>query len=219
VQLQLGGFYMKYQDMQFSGFNATNPAAAAVTNIGASKIDGLEFSSQARLGRFDTRIDVAYLHSVLGNITQIASYRLPPNAVVPQCTPGQTAGCFDYTPYQTSLNGESNPYSPKLTASIDVDYRIPLGQDILRPRLSYSYTGSQYAALFQADNYYLMPAHGLWDASLAYEADKWLVQSYVNNFTNKVYYAGIGSITGGAGGSTVFYGAPRQYGLRVSRSF
>jgi outer membrane receptor protein involved in Fe transport len=76
-----------------------------------------------------------------------------------------------------------------------------------------------YAALFQADNYYLMPAHGLWDASLAYEADKWLVQSYVNNFTNKVYYAGIGSITGGAGGSTVFYGAPRQYGLRVSRSF
>ncbi len=146
VQLQLGAFYMKYQDMQFSGFNATNPAAAAVTNIGASKIDGLEFSSQARVGRFDTRIDVAYLHSVLGNITQIASYRLPPNAVVPQCAPGQTAGCFDYAPYQTSLNGESNPYSPKLTASIDVDYRIPIGQDVLRPRLSYSYTGSQYVS-------------------------------------------------------------------------
>ena len=221
VQMQLGGYYMNYQNMQFTGFDAAS-GAGSVANIGSSTIDGIEFSTNGRFGHFGTDVSLAYLHSKLGASEQVETYKFPSNlqSNTPQCTGANAAHCFNYVPYEVAVNGEQNPYSPEITASIDVNYGIPVGAaGTLRPRVTFSYTAKQYAALFQTDNYYEMGARHLWDASLDYEVQQWLVQVFCDNFTDQVYYSGIGNITGGPAGSAVFYGAPRQYGLRVNRQF
>jgi iron complex outermembrane recepter protein len=110
------------------------------------------------------------------------------------------------------LTGEVNPYSPKLSGTVDVTYGISLGSDLLTPRVSFSHTDKQYGSLFQFDSTQLMGARNLLDLSLTYSAGPWLVQTYGNNVTNQIYLTGIGG-----GGSEVYFGAPRTYGLRVRR--
>lgn len=213
VQVQLGGFYMKYDDMQFTGFDAET-GEGSVTNIGNSTIDGIEFSTQARFGGWDLNVGLAFLHSVLGASEQVETYKLPTNlaAATPQCNGSNAADCFNYMPYETSVNGEENPYSPKFTADISIGYAFPVAGGSLRPQLSYNYTSKQYASLFQTDSYWEMGVRNIVNASLQFERDSWLAQVYLNNLTNEIYLGGIG-------GSAVYYGAPRQFGLRVKRSF
>ena len=215
VQTQLGGFWDSYQKMQFTKYNTATGMAGAVVNIGSSTIKGIEFSTQGRFGHFGTSVSLAYLDSKLGQVAGIVQdYRLPPSATnSPQCAPGQTRGCFDYAPYTVSLTGENNPYSPKFTANVDIDYGISVGSNILRPRISFSHIDSQYTALFQSDDYFKLPARNVWDASLTYEADPWTVQAFCNNFTDVTY------LTGSNAPGFVFYGAPRQMGVRIARTF
>ena len=215
VQTQLGGFWDAYQDMQFTKYNTVRGAAGAVVNIGSSTIKGIEFSAQGRFGHFGTEVSMAYLDSKLGTVEGLVEdYRLPASAAnTPQCAPGQTGGCFDYAPYTVNLTGETNPYSPKFTANVNVDYGIPVGGNVLRPRISFSHTDSQYTALFQNDDYFKLPGRNVWDASLTYEADPWTVQAFCNNFTDVTY------LTGSNGPGFIFYGAPRQMGVRINRTF
>lgn len=219
VQVQLGGFYMKYQDMQFNGFDATT-GVGSVTNIGDSTIDGIELSTLARFGGLEVNVGLAYLHSLLGASEQVESYKLPSNlsSDTPQCNGANAANCFNYNPYEVAVNGEENPYSPRLTANVSVGYSFFVIGGTLRPQLSFSYTSKQYANLFQTDAYWEMGVRDIVNASLQYETDKWQVQVYGNNLTNQVYISGIGSVAGPEG-SAVFYGAPRQYGVRVNRQF
>ena len=221
LQVQLGGYYMKYQNMQFTGFDPAG-GAPSVGNIGSSTIDGIELSTVGQFGHFGVNLSLAYLHSRLGASQQVANYKLPssvPNNT-PQCTGTNAPNCFDYTPYEISINGEENPYSPKVTANVGIEYGFLVGSaGVLRPRLTYSYTAGQFTSLFQTDNYWEMGPRHLWNGSLEFDTDKWVAQLYCNNFTNQVYFSGIGAVTGGAAGSAVFYGAPRQYGLRVNRQF
>lgn len=220
LQVQLGGYYMKYQEMQFTGFDTTS-GSGSVTNIGNSTIDGIELSTVGRFGYLGVDLGLAYLHSRLGSSQQVETYKLPSTlpSNTPQCNGTNAANCFDYAPYEVSVNGEANPYSPKVSASLGVDYGFLIGPGVVRPRLTYSYTSKQYAALFQTDNYWQMGSRRIWDGSVEFDTDKWVVQLYCNNFTNQTYFSGVGNITGGPAGSAVFYGAPRQYGLRVNREF
>jgi iron complex outermembrane receptor protein len=140
----------------------------------------------------------------------VASYRLPPEVqAVPALFP---ASVFNYAPYVENISGEQNPYSPKLTANASVDYAILVGPGTIRPVVSFSHTDKQFASLFQTDNFYLMPARNIWDVSGSYEEGSWLTQVYAKNVTNSVYVSGYS-------GNTEYYGAPRQIGLRVRKSF
>jgi iron complex outermembrane receptor protein len=58
----------------------------------------------------------------------------------------------------------------------------------------------------------LMPARNVLDLSVSYEGDSWLTQIYAKNVANTVYVSGYS-------GNTEYYGAPRQIGLRVRKSF
>ena len=53
---------------------------------------------------------------------------------------------------------------------------------------------------------------GLLSALLTFEAQAWTVQAYGTNLTDKEY------VTGQSGGNQ-FFGAPREYGLRIRREF
>jgi iron complex outermembrane recepter protein len=220
---QLGGYYMQYSGMQQQVLNPDG-GGNTVINLGNSKIEGLEWSAQGRLDNWILNAGVALNHSALGNAKAIAAYELSGaiNTNLPQCATGQTAGCNNYLPYTLSLNGEANPYSPTFQGNISLSYPLALGgSSTLTPRVDYSYTGKQYASIFQNTDFYLLRTRSLVDVYLSYEYRAWEIQAFARNLTNEVYVAGIGGATGTAGSSGVdaFYGDPRTLGISVRTKF
>ena len=57
-----------------------------------------------------------------------------------------------------------------------------------------------------------MGVRNLWGANLTYERGPWTAQLYGTNLTNVTYVSAYN-------GNFEYYGAPRQYGIRVSRTF
>lgn len=219
VQTQIGAFYMNYKGMQEDIFNAHAGYMDQVVNLANSTINGFEASVQGRLAGLGINAGVSYTDSKLGSVSNpaalvnggvVASYLLP---LVVQNVPALfPASTFDYTPYTHYISGQQNPYSPKFTANVSVDYAIPMGEATVRPVVSFSHTGEQHASIFQRDNFYLVPARNLWNASISYENGPWLTQAYVNNLADTVYISGYS-------GNAVYYGDPREIGLRVRKSF
>jgi len=204
---------MNYLDLQQPVVNQTT-GQSGITNVGKSKIKGIEASITGHLYGFNVNAGVSYNETSLGAVSLIAQYRLPGDSNnLPQCTAGQTAGCFNYNPYIANLSGGANPFSPKVTLDAAVDYGWEVtGDTVIRPRVTYSHTDKQYASLFQSDNYFLMGVRNIWGANLGYEHGPWGAQAYVTNLTNLTYVSAYN-------GNYEFYGAPRQFGLRVSRTF
>jgi iron complex outermembrane receptor protein len=218
---QVGLYYIAYDGLQYNVFdpieNGDTSAGEVVENLGPSKIKGIEISEQAKFGRFGVNLGFDYNDSQLGNIRAVPDTFLPPgfNSGLghPQCLAGMTYStgqtCFNYTPYEVSVGGEETPYGPRVTANISIDYAFPIGGSaVLDPRVTFSHTDSQYASIFQ-NPYTEMGARNLLDASADYSRGNWLVQLYGKNLTNQVYIVG-DTIT------NVFYGSPRQVGLRAS---
>jgi iron complex outermembrane receptor protein len=223
LRTQLGGYYMQYDGMQQQVLNPMG-GGNTVINLGNSTIEGLELSSQGRFGSWVASAGIALNHSALGNAKAIAAYELSAaiNTNLPQCAPGQTAGCNNYLPYTVSLSGEANPYSPTFQANVSLSYALALGGgNTLTPRIDYSYTGTQYASIFQNTDFYLLSARSLLDVYLSYDYKSWQIQAFMRNATNQTYIAGIGGATGTAGssGTDAFWGDPRTYGISVKTRF
>jgi iron complex outermembrane receptor protein len=223
LRTQFGGYYMQYDGMQQQVLNPMG-GGNTVINLSNSTIEGLELSTQGRFGNWVANAGIAYNHSALGNAKAIAAYELSAaiNTNLPQCGPGQTAGCNNYLPYTVSLSGEANPYSPSFQANVSVSYAFALGgSSTLTPRVDYSYTGTQYASIFQNTDFYLLSARSLLDVYLSYDYRTWQIQAFMRNATNETYIAGIGGATGTAGssGTDAFWGDPRTYGVSVRTRF
>ena len=222
IQTQVGGYWMVFQNYQYSLVNPIS-GIGDVTALPTATIKGIEASMQGHLANWDFDVGIYYNKTALGAFTGVQDYKLP--NTLPGNTPGCPAGtstpanysCFNYVPYEVTLSGGQNAFSPPLTANADIGYRITLGAGTFEPRVSFSHTDKQYASIFQTDNYYALAARNLWGADLDYSAGPWLVDAYATNLTNETYIAGYY----GAGGNNndVFYGAPRQYGLRLNYTF
>jgi iron complex outermembrane receptor protein len=81
----------------------------------------------------------------------------------------------------------------------------------LEPRVTYSYVGKEYASLFQIP-FYEEPAHGLVDVYLDWTVGPYTLTAYATNLANRLY---VTSVTA----SSEYYGAPRQLGLQVNKTF
>ena len=217
VRTQLGGFYNDYKNLQVSAINLAS-GQLALRNIGKSTIKGIEASGQAKFGDWQFDFGAAYVDSKLGSLTIVDTTSPPfPNPApnVPQCSsPGVPAGCFDYAPFLVTASGNPNPFSPKWTFNAGAQYTFKLlNADTLTPRVNYSYISSQWSTLLQlhpASD--LLKARGLWSVLLTYNHGDWTAEAYADNLFDKRYVSG-------QFGLNNFEGAPRQFGLRVSRSF
>jgi iron complex outermembrane receptor protein len=220
LQAQIGGFYMDYLHMQQQEFQPV--FGQNILNLSSpSTIDGIEATINGKQGGFGYDASLALLHSKLGSTTVYASYEIPArvSSGVPQCTgaggavagPGQ-GNCFNFDPYLINISGEENPLSPKVSLHADLYYRFEVGGNgnSLTPKVTYSYTASQYASLFEIP-YNELPSYALWGANLTYEAGPWTVAAYGLNLANRVYISG-------NSGSFVWYGPPEQFGIRVNRT-
>ena len=219
VRTQLGGFYYRYNNFQFTETNLTN-GQSGISNLPTATIYGVEASIQARLGSWGADGGISYVHSNLPSGGPfVNTHLLPPNANgLPQCTAGVVPpACFDYTPYlQTAASGP-NLYSPEWTVNLGLEYRANLTDSIsLTPRINYAYQDSQFTSLTYSEVTDYLPSHNLLSALLTLKVhDHWSVQAYGTNLNNTIYRTGQGLNNG----NYYFYGAPRQYGLRADYQF
>lgn len=217
LQTAIGGYWMRYQNMQLPVTNIATGGNAVANVTSPSTIRGIEISTTGQFGGFGTNLQMTIDNSKMGNFREVETFRLPPSASnVPQCAPGQSTGCFNYSPYLASLSGEQNPYTPKFTASLTLNYRLHVGEGSFLPSLTYAYTGAQFSSIFQQFNYYQLTARHLLNASLTFERGAWQVEAYCNNCTDDIYVAGSGGVSSG---DVWYYGAPQQEGIRFRRSF
>jgi len=220
---QLGAYYMNYQNLQYQVFdveeNADTTAGNVVENLGASTIEGVEFSEQSRFGGLGVNLGFDYNHTKLGSIITLPAYQLPAGfntpTAHPQCVAGHTyttgVTCFNYTPYLQNITGEQMPFAPQITANVSIDYRFRVGGGTVDPRVQYTHTDHQYASIFQDSDFYYMGTRNLWNASVDWLSGKWDAQLYGTNLSNEIYVV--------AGGDPLYYGAPRQAGIQVTYSF
>jgi iron complex outermembrane recepter protein len=218
LRTSLGFFFDDYDDLQV---NALNPSTGqtSLINTGRSIIKGSEFELHGRFGGFSVDVGAAYVNSRLGAIRLVNTETLPPGTNLPQCSATvMPPGCFDYAPYTISLDGDQNPFSPEWTYNVGMQYEFPLGHNAtITPRINYSYIGSQWTTLFENPVSDYLPSYALWSASLTYQWKQWQVQMYGLNLANKIYVDG--QFAAGSNPNFNFYGNPRQFGARISRSF
>jgi len=221
VRTQINGFYMDYSNLQLSSYIVPEPGSAflggsGVTNAAGSTIWGFEAQAQARFGGLGLDASLSHVESELGRTAYVNPNLLPGGGLVPlgpQCTAGVSPpACFDYGPYTADLTGRPNPYSPEWTVNGGIEYSFDLAGGELTPRFDVTYIGDQWQTIqgLAAD---LIPAHTLMNVSLTYTSGDWRAQGYVTNLTDEIY------IVGQTQGPSYYLGRPRQFGVRVSRSF
>ncbi|HJS88342.1 MAG TPA: TonB-dependent receptor [Steroidobacteraceae bacterium] len=207
LRTQLDGYYDKYHNFQVTIGDPLLPTQGLEVNIPSpTTLYGIELSAQAVLGHFAFDANVGWEHTSLGTFFATDT-RLP---VVGPCDPMSgpaSLSCVD-------LSGYPQSYAPSLTYNLGPQYVFDLpGAGTLTLRANYSHVGSQWAQLF--DNAALgdyLGARNLTSAEIAYARGDWTVTAYGTNLSDEAYVAA-------ADAGLRWAGYPRQYGLRVMKTF
>lgn len=215
VHTQFDVFYNDYHGFQF-GIQDTTTGQNGVTNLPTATIWGLEGQVQVKFGGFSLDAAGSYVHSKLPSFTAVNTSLLPPGNLGPQCpagTPSSPPTCFDYTPFAGVAGGGPNLLSPEWTYNIGAQYSFALGnKTTLTPRINYAYVGTQYANIFYSPITDQLKAHGLLSALVTLQLKSSKLEFYGTNLTNTKYVLG-------QNGTNEFFGAPREYGVRLGIDF
>ncbi len=207
LKTQVGGYYNDYRNFQVTVDNPTNPSTRLeVNDPSTSKLYGIELSAQAALRNLSLDFGAALSHSSLGAFFA-NDPRVPATS---NCDPRTGPGLGSCV----SLAGHPQTYAPTFTLNVGAQYVIRLrGADTLTPAVNYAHIGRQWATLFdneaQGDH---LQDRDLLNAQLAFQHGEWTIAGYGTNLRDQHYVSAI--IAG-----LRFAGAPRQYGIRVSRGF
>lgn len=213
VRTQVGAFYNSYNDFEIDGTLPTGQGG--VFNVpGTSTIKGVEASLQAKLGGLSFDFGGSYVDSHLPSFPVVNPYAPGVGANLPQCTGGATfPSCFDYLGNTiASPNGGPNLLSPKWTWNASLAYAFDIGADAkLEPRINYNFVGSQQARLTYLPQD-LLNSHQLVSGSIALTWQKLKIEAYGTNLTKEYYVSG-------TSGANRFFGAPREFGVRLGGKF
>jgi iron complex outermembrane receptor protein len=187
--------YKNYQIQQFLG------GLPYTQGPGKAKIYGAEAEVAGVFDALRFDLGASYMHATVG---QDFSY------------------VQSFGPPLTVTSGTQMPYAPESMFNAGIQYSFKTGNGSLTPRLQYQYVAPQYIIIThdilpQPDTQ--LQSHSTADFRLTYAApEHWAVQAYVTNLTNKVYVAAI-SLPPQPSANDLLYGAPRQYGARLSYTF
>jgi iron complex outermembrane receptor protein len=207
VQAQISGFYNQYRNFQVTiGYPQYPTFGFELNTPNPTTIYGLEGQLQAALGDgWSARANLGLLHSRIG-----AFYATDPRAAsVTACnttTGPSSASCIN-------LDGHEQTYAPKMTFNMSLEKRITVGDNTFTPRINYAHIDTQWATLFEnrarGDQ---LGARNLLGAQVDWEHGEWTGSVFATNLTNSKYLASIGS-------GLRYAGAPRQYGVRITKFF
>lgn len=197
-------FHSKYKDIQLSSLFGGLPLTQ---NAAAGKSWGAELEVTGQFGGLGLNFGLGYLDAKFDGSACITDTN----------SPGTDAGCA--TNLRLVPNGRVLPFSPKWTLNGGVQYDIPAGERlVVTPRVQWSHLSQQYATPFPSFNT-LVPGRDVFDARLTFKIDdKYKIEGFVNNFTNKVYIASQIQNSSSADGG-IIYGAPRTWGIRAVLNF
>jgi len=209
VRTTVTGFYNDYKNFQVIIGYPTFPTFGIELNVpDKTKIYGFEAEAEVTLGGFKFDAGVNVLHSELGSF--FASD--PRVAATGACDPikGGAAAATNCI----NLAGRRQTYAPNVTFNVSGEYTFKLGDgSSITPRANFGYVGSQWATLFQNTNLGdRLDARKILNAQLAYAKGSWTITAYGTNLTNQHYVAALNS-------GLYFAGAPRQYGVKVLKTF
>lgn len=206
LRTQLGGYYNIYKKFQITIGDPTAPTITSVLNVtGDTEIYGLEASAQGRFGNLGFDAGLSVSHSELGDF-YAADPRLPRTGLCDQDSGPASGNCVN-------LAGNAQSYAPELTANLGVEYDFALRGGTLTPRIDYSHISETWASVF-ADEALgdRLKERDIVNAQLTYATDAWKLQAYATNLGDLEYIASVKA-------GLRYAGAPRQYGVRLTRSF
>ncbi|HZF41060.1 MAG TPA: TonB-dependent receptor [Blastocatellia bacterium] len=193
LRISSAGFYYDYKNMQTSVFDPVSQNA--VVNVPSARIYGAELEADAQLGPVTLNTGFAYTESQINQQLALIDSRNP------------FAGPQDVT-------GRQLAYAPKWTANVGAVYTVPTRIGKVTATAQYSYTGGAYASVFEAVPIDVLGSHSLINLNLALTLENGLrVEAYGTNVGNIFYAAGT------IGTGSAIWGAPRQYGGRLSYNF
>ncbi|MFT3756696.1 MAG: TonB-dependent receptor [Pseudoxanthomonas sp.] len=224
VRLQTDVFYNDYENFQFDLYRPDPDgvfASYAVRNIGKAKFKGAEVQLQAFLGesrqfRFD--LGAAWVETELPPVSFLdtaamvaAGYTLTGS---PVAIGSNGSGETSWDPYiKTAYNGKGL-FAPELTWNVGAEYEFMLANNwSITPRVNYSYIDKQYTGFNYDPVLDVLKAYKLLSAQVTVAAGNGLsFQLYGSNLADKTY-----RVSNAYDGD--YYGAPRQYGVRVRYDF
>ncbi|WP_426699742.1 TonB-dependent receptor [Rhodanobacter sp. Col0626] len=212
VRINATAFFTNYEDLQ-----ETVATCIRLPN-GECQIDsgGLAFAP------FVTNAATANIHG--GELELVV---LGPKALRVEASAGYMHAKFtSVDPAATQATGLSTnsvvPFVPTWTGMLAAQYSMNFSRGSLTPRIDYTWR-SAVAFNINPGPYGVQGSTGLINSTLTYidPDDRWSVQLYVRNLTNKQYALWINEfshVIGGPGGA-VTVADPREYGLTVTRRF
>jgi iron complex outermembrane receptor protein len=193
LRISSAGFYYDYKNMQTAVFDPVSQNA--IVNVPSAKIYGAELETEAQLGPVTLNAGLAYTESQINRQLSLTDSRNP------------FAGPQDVT-------GRQLAYAPKWTANVGSIYSVPTRIGKITATAQYSYTSRAYASVFEASPIDVLGSHSLISLNLALTLKNGLrVEAYGTNVSNALYAAGT------IGTGSAIWGAPRQYGARLSYNF
>jgi iron complex outermembrane receptor protein len=207
LRTTIDGFYNDYKNFQVIIGYPTFPTFGIELNVpGTTKIYGFEAETELHLGGFALDAGINVLHSSLGHF--FASDPRVPSVLAcdPLGGPASTT-CID-------LKGRDQTYAPNFTFTVGAEYAFQLGaNDTVTPRMNYGHVGAQWATLFENPNLGdRLEERNILNAQLEWQHRSWTVTAYATNLNNQHYAGALNS-------GLYFAGPPRQYGVKVLKTF
>jgi iron complex outermembrane receptor protein len=195
LKTQLGAFYEDYKNFQLALFDPVLGVGRDANATGSTILKGIEAQTQAAFGSLQFNLGTSYVSTRIGQFSAIDSRNLAAGNQV--------------------LNGRPLPNAPLWTAQVGVQYAIDMGnQQSLTPRLDYALVGSRWATVYQVLPADFLQEQNILNAQLIYAYSPTLsFTAYGTNVTNDHY------VTLQLLGNLGMPGPPRQFGIRVYKSF
>jgi iron complex outermembrane receptor protein len=195
LKTQLGAFYEDYRNFQLALFDPVLGAGRDANATGSTILKGIEAQTQASFGSLQFNIGTSYVSTRIGQFSAIDARNLAAGVQV--------------------LDGRPLPNAPLWTAQAGVQYAFEMGNhQTLTPRLDYAFVGSRWATVYQVLPGDFLQEQNILNAQVIYDYSPTLsFTAYGTNVTNDHY------VTLQLLGNLGMPGPPRQFGIRVYKSF
>jgi len=207
LRTQVDAYYNDYKNFQvIVGYPQIPTFGFELNNPNPTKIYGFEGQLEAVFGAFSLDAGIGWLKSELGTFYAVDP-RVPSFGACDPETGPETASCIN-------LEGHDQTYAPELTYNIGMQYIFGMGSpNEFTPRINYGHVSDQWATLFEDEaRGDKVEARNILNAMFSWKHEDLVTTLYGSNLTDEHY---VGAVNSGLR----FAGAPREYGVRIMKTF